>query len=255
MPFRNNTQSVIPIKLGIVNSFIVKGEKTVIVDTGYAGNGDKILRYLHKNLIKPEEVSLIILTHAHIDHYGSAEELKTKIGAPIAIHRADAEYLKKGIDYIGTPTCLSGRILKSFFVGAKGDLMAYPSPIPLPQREGTKGRVKVDIVFDNEVDLQEFGIDGRVIHTPGHTDGSVSLILPSAKTLVLGLSSGEAIIGDLIMGGMFFRKVPHYPLFVSDISRLKESIRKVIHLAPKVIYASHGGPFSPVDAQKLSKNY
>lgn len=236
MLFRNNTPFVIPIKLGIVNSFIVKGRKTLIVDTGYHGNGEKILRHLHKNSIKTEDVSLIILTHAHIDHYGSAEELKAKTGAPIAIHRADAEYLKEGINYIGTPIGLSARILKSFFIRAD---------------ESISKSIKADIVFDDDEDLLEFGIDGRVIHTPGHTDGSVSLILPSTKTLVRGLSSGEAIIGDLIMGGMFFRKVPHYPLFVSDISRLKESIRKVIHLAPKVIYASHGGPFSPVDVKNL----
>ena len=230
MPFRNNTQSVIPIKLGLVNSFIVKGEKTVIVDTGYAGNGEKILRHLHKNSIKTEDVSLIILTHAHIDHYGSAEELKAKTGAPIAIHRADAEYLKEGINYIGRPTGLYGRILKSFFIRAD---------------ESISKSIKADIIFDDDEDLRGFGIDGKIIHTPGHTEGSTSVIL----------SSSEAIVGDLIMGGMFFRKVPHYPLFVSDISRLKESIRKVIHLAPKVIYASHGGPFSPADAQKLLKNH
>ena len=242
MLFRNNTPFVIPIKLGIVKSFIVKGEKTVIVDTGYAGNGDKILRYLHKNLIKPEEVSLIILTHAHIDHYGSAEELKTKIGAPIAIHRADAEYIEKGINYIGKPAGFSGRILKSFFVGAKGDLMAYPS---------LKGRVKIDIVFDNEVDLQEFGIDGRIIHTPGHTDGSVSLILPSTKTMVRGLSSGKAIVGDLMRGGILFNKKPHYPFFVSDTLMLRESIRRIMKLSPEIIYPSHGGPLSPVDVKNL----
>lgn len=158
------------------------------------------------------------------------KELKTKIGAPIAIHRADAEYLKEGINYIGTPTGLSARILKSFFIQAD---------------ESISKSIKADIVFDDDEDLLEFGIDGRVIHTPGHTDGSVSLFL----------SGGEAIVGDLIMGGILFRRKPRYPLFVSELSMLKESIRKVIHLAPKVIYASHGGPFSPVDAQKLLKNY
>ena len=231
MSIKINSPSIVPIKLGPVKSFIIKGKKTIIVDTGYQGNGDKILRCLHKNLIKLEDVSLIILTHAHIDHYGSAEELKAKIGAPIACHKADAEYLKKGVNYIGEPTGLAGHILKSVFIRTTNKDVQKP--------------LNVDIVFDENLDLLEFGIDGRVIHTPGHTDGSVSLVL----------SNGEAIIGDLIMGGMFFRKVPHYPLFVSDISRLKESIRKVIHLAPKVIYASHGGPFSPVDAQKLLKNY
>jgi len=139
---------------------------------------------------------LIILTHGHLDHYGSAEELKAKTGAPIAIHKADAEYLNKGINYIGTPTGLFGRIVKSLFIGTD---------------ESLSKSLKADIVFDNEVDLREFGIDGRVIHTPGHTEGSISLVL----------SNGEAIVGDLIMGGILFKRVPHYPLFVSDISGLR----------------------------------
>lgn len=230
MPLKNNALSVIPIKLGVVKSFIVKGEKTVIVDTGYPGNGNKILRYLHENSVKPDDISLIILTHAHSDHHGSAEELRTKTGAPIAIHKLDVEYLEKGINYIGMPTGLCGRIFKSLFIRAD---------------EALSKSLKVDIVFDNEVNLREFGIDGRVIHTPGHTEGSISLILPG----------GEAIVGDLMMGGIFFNKVPHYPLFVNDLSRLRESIKKVIRLSPKVIYASHGGPFSHVVAQKLLKNY
>jgi glyoxylase-like metal-dependent hydrolase (beta-lactamase superfamily II) len=223
---KNNTSSVIPIKLGIVKSFIVKGEKIVIVDTGYPGNGNKILHYLHKNFIKPQDVSLIILTHAHIDHYGSAEELKTKIKVPIATHRAEVEYLKKGINYIGTPRGLVGRILKSFFIRTDKSISR-----PL----------EVDITFDNDVDLHEFGVEGRIIHTPGHTEGSISLIL----------SGGEAIVGDLIMGGMFLKKAPHYPLFVSDISKLKESIKKVILTSPKIIYTSHGGPLSWINVQKF----
>lgn len=225
-PTKNRSPYVIPVKLGIVKSFIVKGERTVIVDTGYAGNGNKILHYLLKNSIKPEDVSMIILTHGHIDHYGSAEELRIKTGASIAAHKSDAEYLKKGINYIGAPTGLFGNIIKSFFIGTD---------------ESISKSLKVDIVFEKEVDLLEFGIDGRVIHTPGHTEGSISLIL----------SNGEVIVGDLIMGGILFKRVPHYPLFVSDISKLRDSIKRVIQLSPKVIYASHGGPFSYATAQKF----
>jgi glyoxylase-like metal-dependent hydrolase (beta-lactamase superfamily II) len=227
-PFNKNTQPVIPVKLGIVNSFIVKGEKAVIVDTGYAGNAHKILRAFRGNSIKPEDVSLIILTHGHIDHYGSAYELKSKTGAPIAMHKADAEYLTKGINYVGVPTGLFGRIAKSLFIRAD---------------ESISKPLKVDIVFDNEIDLREFGIDGRVIHTPGHTEGSVSLIL----------SGGEAIVGDLLMGGILFKRVPHYPLFVSNMTSLRTSIKKIIELCPKIIYASHGGPFSHAIAQKFFK--
>lgn len=219
MKTNNKTLSVIPIKLGIVTSFIIKGEKTAIVDTGYAGSGNKILRYLHENSIKPEDISLIVITHGHIDHYGSAEELRRLTGAPIAMHRADAEYVEKGINYIGTPVDLFGRVTKSLFI--RTDKFVSKS-------------LKVDIVFDDEVDLREFGINGRVINTPGHTEGSISLIV----------SGGEAIVGDLLMGGILFKKAPRYPLFVSDIFRLRESIKKVIQLSPKIIHPSHGGPFT-----------
>lgn len=222
----NNHSSVIPIKLGIVKSFIVKGEKTVIVDTGYAGNGNKVLRNLHENSIKPEDISLIIITHGHIDHYGSADELRRLTGAPVVMHRADAEYLEKGINYIGAPVDLFGRVTKSLFIRTN---------------EFVSKSLKVDIVFDDEVDLREFGVDGRIIHTPGHTEGSVSLIL----------SSGEAIVGDLIMGGILFKRVPRYPLFGSDISKLRESIKRVIQLSPKIIHASHGGPFTCAIVEKF----
>ena len=58
------------------------------------------------------------------------------------------------------------------------------------------------------------------------------------------VSGGEAIVGDLLMGGILFKKAPRYPLFVSDIFRLRESIKKVIQLSPKIIHPSHGGPFT-----------
>jgi hydroxyacylglutathione hydrolase len=225
-PLKHNSPSVIPIKLGVVKAFLIKGKQTIIVDTGYPGNGDKILRYLHKNFIKPEDISLIILTHGHIDHYGSAEDLKKITAAPIAIHRADAEYLKKGINYIGAPTGLFGRIVKSLFIRTEVSIAKS---------------LKADIIIDDEVGLREFGIEGKIIHTPGHTEGSVSVIL----------STGEAIAGDLIMGGILFKRVPHYPLFVSNISRLRESIKKIIRLSPKVIHTSHGGPFSSVVVEKF----
>ena len=212
---------VIPIKLGIVKSFIVKGEKAVIVDTGYPGQVNKILRCLDKNSIKPEDVSLIVITHGHIDHYGSADELRAKTGAPIAVHRADAEYLKKGINYIGAPASLSGRIIKALFIRTD---------------ESVSKPLNADIVLEDELDLREFGVEGRVIHTPGHTEGSVSLIL----------SGGEAIVGDLLMGGVVFRKKPRLPLFAADIDKLKQSINRIIQLSPKTIYPSHGGPFRNV---------
>jgi len=216
---RNTSLSIIPVKLGYVKSFVIKGDKAVIVDTGYPGNGERILDHLRNNNIELSDVSLIIITHGHIDHYGSADELRKLTGAPVAMHRADAENIKKGIHYIGLPTCLAARIFKSLFI--KKD------PI-LSKALG------VDIAFETNIDLKEFGINGSIIHTPGHTAGSVSIIL----------SDGTAIIGDLMMGGILRKRTPHLPLFANDLVQLGQSIEKIIQLSPNVILASHGGPFT-----------
>jgi hydroxyacylglutathione hydrolase len=220
MSFEHNHPTVVPMKLGIVNSYMVKGKKTVIVDTGYPGNAKKILGLLSKNSVRPDDVSLIVLTHGHMDHYGSAAELRKRTGAPIAAHGADAKYLREGINYIGTPARPAGRLLKLLYGGAD---TVRTKPL------------EVDLIFDDERDLREFGIAGRIIHTPGHTEGSISLIL----------STGEAIVGDLVTGRILFKRVPGYPLFVWDMSRWRESIERVVQLSPTIICASHGGPFSP----------
>jgi glyoxylase-like metal-dependent hydrolase (beta-lactamase superfamily II) len=210
---------VIPIQLGIVKSFLIKGNKTVIVDTGYPGYSEQILDHLRKNSIAPSDVSLIIITHGHIDHYGSADELRKLTGTPVAMHRADAEYIREGTHYIGMPTCFSARIFKALFI--KTDPMQTKS-------------LEADIVFETDIDLKDFGVVGRIIHTPGHTAGSVSVIL----------AGGTAIIGDLMMGGIIRRGTPHSPLFANNLSQLKESIRRVLALSPKIIHPSHGGPFT-----------
>jgi glyoxylase-like metal-dependent hydrolase (beta-lactamase superfamily II) len=51
------------------------------------------------------------------------------------------------------------------------------------------------------MDMKAFGVDGKVVCTPGHTAGSISVVL----------STGEAIVGDLLMGGMFRSGQPGYP--------------------------------------------
>jgi len=211
--------SVIPVKLGLVKSFIIRAEKAIIIDTGYPGNGERILDSLRENLINPSDISLIIITHGHIDHYGSAEELRKLTGAPVAMHREDAEYLKKGINYIGLPLGLTGRLFKSLFI--RKDEAVYRS-------------LEVDVVFEDDIDLRDFGVNGKVIHTPGHTAGSVSIVL----------SDGTAIIGDLMMGGILRKRTPHLPLFANDLGQLGQSIEKIIQLSPNVIHAPHGGPFT-----------
>ena len=87
---------VIPITLGMVKSFILPGERSVLVDTGTPRTAGKILAGLERHGVKSNRVSLVLITHTHMDHIGNLGELRKTISAPIAVHRLDAESLRQG---------------------------------------------------------------------------------------------------------------------------------------------------------------
>jgi glyoxylase-like metal-dependent hydrolase (beta-lactamase superfamily II) len=224
-----NKTHVIPISLGSVSVFFIKGKNTILVDTGHLGNEDKILKRAYENGIKPEDIKLIIITHGHNDHFGGAAAFKKKTGAKIAVHKNDSENLEKGVNVKFYPYGKLGRFLSKFV----GD----------GQKTKCEG-VRPDIIMEDHFSLKDFGIMGDVIWTPRHTPGSMSVIL----------ESGEIIIGDLLMG-LFPRRKPQYPVWATDKLQLKESIKKIMIYSPKQIYASHGGPFTPKQVNRIIQNF
>jgi hydroxyacylglutathione hydrolase len=216
---------VIQISLGWANAFVIQGKRPVLVDTGYSGSAPAIMDKLHENGVDPGWFSLILITHGHADHFGSAAEIKKQTGAPIAVHKLDAEALIKGQDPSLKPTGFIGRMF-----------------LPLLERRGPSKAppVKPDVLIGEELDLKKYGVDGKVIHTPGHTPGSLSVILPN----------GEFIVGDLIMRGMLRFWQPNYPLFADDMSQLNKSIKLILRKKPTKIYCTHGGIFTAEDVQR-----
>jgi glyoxylase-like metal-dependent hydrolase (beta-lactamase superfamily II) len=211
---------LIPISLGTVKAYLIKGERSILVDTGYPGDAGKILKELTANSVSPHDVNLILITHGHHDHFGSALELRERTGAKVAVHRLEVEALRAGINKDLSPYGIKGHFARLFS----------------SDKPKTKGIVP-DIIIEQDMDLEEFGVKGKVIPTPGHTSGSVSVIL----------DNGEAIVADLMMGQFIIRGAPAYPFYVYDISELRQSIKKVMALRPTKIYVSHGGPFDPED--------
>ncbi len=210
---------IIQLKLSASNAYLVKGRKTILVDSGSPREGTKILRGLARLGIHPKDFSLILHTHAHFDHAGSTLQLKRWISVPTAIHAADAAMLASGrLEKPLTAITLEGKLMKPFLGG-----IAF-SP------------VKADLVIQDEISLKEFGIDGKVIFTPGHTAGSISVLL----------NDGQAIVGDLLgggsVGGNLFPSRPHYHYFADDLEQVRTSIKKIIGLKAKKLYVGHGGP-------------
>lgn len=210
---------VIPISLGIVSAFILKGNKPVLVDTGYRGTENEIIKQLTKIGVSLQDIAMIIITHGHNDHFGNAKVLRRLTGTKIAIHKLDAENLRKGINGQLCPIGWVGRLFTKF---AAGDNK--------PKEIG----VEPDILIEDVYSLEYLGIPGKVVHTPGHTPGSISIVL----------DNGEIIIGDLLTD-FLHRKKPSYPMFANDIGQLKKSIKMLMSYSPHTIFASHGGPFNP----------
>ena len=206
------------ISLGHVNAFIIRGNRPVLVDTGLPGSSAKILAALIEEGYNPRDLGLIIITHMHTDHFGSAAAIAAETGAPVLVHAAEAGLLAAGTGRSPVPVTLTGRIL-ALMIGKE---------TPKPELGIVPG-VRVSGPYR----LDDFGIDGEVIPVPGHTPGS----------LAVRLATGEFIAGDLVMG-IFMTRYPAFPIFAEDVVAVKESVRKMIALQPAVIYAGHGGPFT-----------
>ena len=72
---------------------VINGKELTVIDTGTPGNAQKIVKYIQKIRYQPTDVKTIILTHFHMDHMGSAKELKDLTNAKLAVHQEDADYV------------------------------------------------------------------------------------------------------------------------------------------------------------------
>ncbi len=208
---------VTKIRLSLSNAYLVQGERAILVDSGSPGESRSIQRALAQAGVDARSLSLLLHTHGHSDHAGSTAELRRLSGAPVAIHAADATMLRRGRNGPLPPTRLEARLIRP----------VVDKPFPA---------VDPDIVFDQELDLIPYGVDGRVVMTPGHTAGSVSVLL----------AGGEAIVGDVLMGGFmggrFRAGKPNLHYFAEDPGQVRRSLENLLAQPVHTLYVGHGGP-------------
>ena len=212
---------IYPIPLGFDHCYLIQDKGTIMVNGGAPKKAKEFTKAIEKIGINTHDIKLIILTHGHWDHIGSVKEIKELTGAKIALHHLEKEWLEKSLKPMPPGVTTWGHILSKIVT------MFLPF-ISIP---GTS----VDIVIGNEgLLLEGYGIPGKVIYTPGHSSGSVSILL----------KTGEAFVGDMAMNKFPLRFSPGLPIFAEDPVKLNESWKSLLDQGAKMIYPAHGKPFS-----------
>ncbi len=213
---------IFDLKFGINHCYVIKDKNVIMIDGGSPNIKEHFKKKLTNYSINPEEISLIILTHGDFDHVGSAKDIQEITGAQLAIHQKDRMNLESGLFNWPKGVTTWGKISRSIFFPLIKNKMNFP-------------KVKANIVLDNnELSLKDYGIAGKVIYTPGHTLGSVSVLL----------DTGEAFVGCLAHNNIPFRLKPGLPIFAENIELIKESWKLLVDKGAKMIYPAHGKPFS-----------
>ena len=212
--------SVSMLPLGMLNAFIVRNDGcAIVVDTGLPGSAEKALAQLRRT--PGLQVTAIVLTHGHIDHAGSATALRAILDVPVIAHELEVPYLS-GARPILRPTRGFGHVFK------QTGLIERPFD-----------HVPPDIaVAGPEFDLSEFGFKGaRLLHTPGHTPGSLSMLLPDGQTI-----AGDLAASGILLGGIALRSRPKQPPFEENSTLVAQSLASLLDRGGQTFYLGHGGP-------------
>ncbi|MEU3467261.1 MBL fold metallo-hydrolase [Streptomyces sp. NPDC006687] len=196
------------------------GEALTLVDSGPAGAADAIEAAIRSLGLAPERLERIVLTHCHRDHVGSAGELAARWGAQVLAHRLDAPVVR-GERPVPEPVLLEWEIP----LYAHGLTVPEAPPVPV-DRELEDGEVL------------PFGGGAVVVHSPGHTPGSIGVHLPEHGVLFTG--DCVAGVGRVMLG-----------VFNTDRAQAIASFRRLAALAPSVACFGHGDPWTKDTAEAL----
>lgn len=244
------------------NVYLLVDDKLALIDTGMAGNSDNILKYIIRLGRDPKELASIIITHGHLDHMGSLYKVRDVTGAKTIAHADEVIRNREG-KYVLSPFIETSQLLLVLLVLWLVRIALHFSGIEVPLfatitirtisavigflilgfvsvprlwlekvlfRFAKFRRRVVDIVMKDGEVLPDLG-GLQIIHTPGHTPGSMCLFIPKLKVLIVG----DTIINNR---NRLSRPVP----LRSNRDEAEQSLRKLAQLDFDICCFGHGPP-------------
>lgn len=204
---------IISIAGGRSNVFLVhSGDTKILVDTGPAFMQKIILRRLRKLSIRT--IDFLVLTHTHFDHAANARAIKNSFNARVIVHASEEEFLKSG----DSPVPAGSNLFTGWLTGTFGKLA---------NRVVKYQGCEADIIIDHQLILSEDLKNIQIIHTPGHSAGSVSVIIDNEIAL-----AGDTLFGTY-PGSCF-------PPFADDLKLLFQSWELLLKTGCSIFFPSHG---------------
>ncbi|MFC2027717.1 MBL fold metallo-hydrolase [Chloroflexota bacterium] len=195
---------------------LVSSKGLTLVDSGVARDADRIVAQLEKADYALSKLHSIVLTHAHGDHTGGAVELARRSGAQVLAYRDEVPYIER------TKSLPTASVVKIPLNWLFDRILLRVSPC------------KVDRLLEDGEMIEVLG-GTRVIHTPGHTPGSICLYQPEQRILFCG----DALFNVNPLTGRSGLRLP-MGLVTVDNAQAYDSVCKLSKLEAKVLCCGHG---------------
>ena len=202
--------------LGSRVTALLGNERVLLVDAGMKGSMGLIQSGLHELGISDDDVTGVVVTHYHPDHAGGVNELVYGRDISVMAHRLDARILAGAVEQ---PNPFQRGIVARLTAPVMERVNTPLTPVDTELEDGDT------IPFDFLV---------QVVHTPGHTAGSIALFLPDKKVL---------IVGDALQYRLGRKLTPPAAAVTQDPEQAMESLRKLLRLDFHTICFSHFPPF------------